>query len=726
MSEAASSFDGYQLTRIVDYSNWDADVIQGCVCDYGYFGYDCSLRECPRGDNFMTTGQRNEKMKLQCNATSGTFYIQFRGDKTQPLPYNAGFGYLEHELEALAGVSDVDVSINSGFQICAASNPITTIHFKQDFGNLPPARAVSIDLGGTAEFVTEQTITCQNCTNGCSGGIFLSYDKELTTFIPHDATSTAILNRLQDLSTLTSQSDHGTITIEVNQTNHNSSTFFGPAESLCTTGYEIKTTITMKAAFGNLYDLELTNSVYHMGTVHDVTLTTQSGTKENDFCSSFGWCNTTYAHCECYMNASAVLDYIEGYRNDTSNQTNYYYDSTMNITNQNVSLVTTVVDAYSPLLWDNRYGSSDGYGNQGTRGDCGYQMIAPRGCPGTYDAEEFTFYECNDQGRCNEDTYVCECYEGWLGPACDKKSCPVGKAWFDEANSRNNAHAPTECSNMGTCDYTTGNCKCREGFTGRACDRLGCVNQCNGVGTCLPLQRLAELALGDDGDPLDITYGIPEGVNSNTWDHDMIYQCHCDTPSYHHPYNGPKAYIHGVYVDNPHLGGYHGWDCSRRYCPYGDDPMTTGGLHEIQSVSCNLSIGNFSLTFRGQSTEMLQWNTTVEEMQAALLNLTTIGNVSVTMRSNLTSCDLSGNDAYQVTFLKELGDVPSMTADPDAIKVVETQQGTKEFVECSNRGFCNEETGFCECLHPYAFSDGDGNYGILDNCGRKDGMLDSV
>lgn len=36
------------------YNLWDADKNQACVCDFGYSGFDCSLRECPRGDDPMT------------------------------------------------------------------------------------------------------------------------------------------------------------------------------------------------------------------------------------------------------------------------------------------------------------------------------------------------------------------------------------------------------------------------------------------------------------------------------------------------------------------------------------------------------------------------------------------------------------------------------------------------------------------------------------------------
>ena len=62
---------------------WDADHIQGCLCDEpGYigdtqhnltkwFGYDCSLHSCPTGDYQRTTNQSFEEQDIRCDATSG-------------------------------------------------------------------------------------------------------------------------------------------------------------------------------------------------------------------------------------------------------------------------------------------------------------------------------------------------------------------------------------------------------------------------------------------------------------------------------------------------------------------------------------------------------------------------------------------------------------------------------------------------------------------------------
>ena len=63
---------------------WDADHIQGCLCDeYGYigstqhnltgwFGHDCSLRRCPSGDYLRTENQSFEEQGIRCMAASGS------------------------------------------------------------------------------------------------------------------------------------------------------------------------------------------------------------------------------------------------------------------------------------------------------------------------------------------------------------------------------------------------------------------------------------------------------------------------------------------------------------------------------------------------------------------------------------------------------------------------------------------------------------------------------
>ena len=112
--------------------------------------------------------------------------------------------------------------------------------------------------------------------------------------------------------------------------------------------------------------------------------------------------------------------------------------------------------------------SSDGTGTNiaGDNGDCG-RTTGVSVCGGAT--------SCSLAGTCSGSTaYQCTCNDGYTGSDCSLRTCPQGRAWFDEATAPNVAHANAECSNKGICDRTNGICTCMDGFTGGACERLKC------------------------------------------------------------------------------------------------------------------------------------------------------------------------------------------------------------------------------------------------------------
>ena len=141
--------------------------------------------------------------------------------------------------------------------------------------------------------------------------------------------------------------------------------------------------------------------------------------------------------------------------------------------------------------------------------------------------------------------------------------CPAGKAIGDVATSSNTAHALAECSNMGTCERSTGICKCFPPFEGSSCEKMACPNDCSGHGACMTMGELSQL---HEGAPMseNFLYGSATGLTNIAWDHDVMTACLCDS-----------SWAVGVFEGQTQLSEYFGADCSLKRCPSGDDPFTT-------------------------------------------------------------------------------------------------------------------------------------------------------
>jgi len=55
-------------------ATWDFEKIQGCYCDEGYEGYDCSLRSCPVGDDPRTVWHTARTEKSRMMLVKGKYY----------------------------------------------------------------------------------------------------------------------------------------------------------------------------------------------------------------------------------------------------------------------------------------------------------------------------------------------------------------------------------------------------------------------------------------------------------------------------------------------------------------------------------------------------------------------------------------------------------------------------------------------------------------------------
>lgn len=389
------------------------------------------------------------------------------------------------------------------------------------------------------------------------------------------------------------------------------------------------------------------------------TLLSESGTKEDLPCSGRGKCNTGTGICECYTGFS----------------------------------------------------TSDGRGNTGDFGDCGYAEDPITSCPGIG-------IECSGHGVCSDHpSYKCSCSAGWTGGDCSERTCPMGRAWFDEPVADDTAHRLAECSNRGICDRVRGKCVCQPQFDGEACERTLCPGKqtpqgiCSGHGRCLTMAALAEEATLN-GDATPHTYGLNSN-NANTWDSKSIVGCFCDE-------------------------GWEGYDCSLRSCPWGDDASTDTQADEVQTLTCELLAGSptFQIMFRREITEPIPATASAEDVEDALGAIASIGAVSVMFDgANTQACSASPGTVISVRFTTEHGDLPPMTVLPDegftqgvdlsftSLTATEAAKGTKENSLCNERGLCNYKTGNCECFIGYGSSDGAGGRGDRGDCGYREPIL---
>jgi len=306
---------------------------------------------------------------------------------------------------------------------------------------------------------------------------------------------------------------------------------------------------------------------------------------------------------------------------------------------------------------------------------------------------------CSGHGRCGPND-SCACYANWQGMDCSARACAFDFAWVSATTAKTMSfnevatgtdggefvwgpHYYAECSNKGACDRKTGECKCNEGYEGKACRRSTCPNDCSGHGTCETINELTGTA------------------QYKGWDADKIQGCKCD------PY-------------------YEGHDCSGRICPKGDDPLTTAATASTTvelARADTTTAGQFTLTYKdayGGSWTTFALSDTANAQQVlealealpnqVITDLTVssagtapqstvsitfsgkanAGNQAGSLTVNSVGCIVAG---CQPVYLASLS-TPTIAAGAAA-------SATAENVACSNRGECDSSTGLCACHSGY-------------------------
>ena len=533
-----------------------------CECYKGYIGGDCSLMQCPFSaawsDQAYAVDLAHAPTECSnrgvCDRQSGecTCMAGFVGGACERLECNMncndhGKCYTMHELaKETRNLNSVSYTYDTEFGSYGVwdANKISGCICDPGFTSYDCSLYTCVRGDDPQTLGQNNEVQLVKCI-ATAGSFTLWYNGLPSGDIPYDATAPTIKAALLKIKALTDVSVEFSIpTLKACQINTNviKVTFteqFGkqtPLVAMMDADMAAVGTISISAdGVAQIMDF---NGVYSSSV---------KGNKENEICAGRGKCAPADGLCTCF---------------DSNGDT---------------------------------YGSSNGYGAAGTRGDCGFVSSGVVStCPGQI--------QCSGHGLCDGSTYKCSCMKGWEGGDCSERSCPLGRSWFNYPSTDNKAHFTyTTCSDMGACDTTLGLCTCRENFYGQACDMMGCggglSTPCSMNGRCMSMRELA-IWKQDNGEETLYTYGMNPN-EPRTWDADRIHGCLCDP-------------------------GYTGYDCSLRTCPKGDDPFTYDDHTEVQLLTCTATEGTFKLSFREEVTAPIAWNATANIIRDALLELPTM------------------------------------------------------------------------------------------------------
>jgi len=353
---------------------------------------------------------------------------------------------------------------------------------------------------------------------------------------------------------------------------------------------------------------------------------------------------------------------------------------------------------------------------------------------------------CSGHGTCGRDD-ICTCFQNWqsgdeASGDCSDRTCPYDMAWADVATDVDEAHGYLECSGRGTCDRKTGHCSCFDGYTGAACKRTTCPNDCSGHGTCEFISDVFPTT--ERGEFVHLTHKLLGKV----WDADKSRTCVCD----------PK---------------WTDVDCSRRMCPKGNDPLldcaekyNTPKVQKQRicffAADDRLLGGDFAIKYNdyyggSYTTRPLAFDATADDIADALLSLPdhAIDAVSVVSTEyakcvthtnekiaaltaerkaagdtdaeivaamaaafgstgghgwtiTLSSHQVTGKQHHFELLTQECGDgcqpkLAGLTSLAHFVTILESAD--TEMYECSRRGACDYDTGICECFKGFTDED---------------------
>jgi len=294
-------------------------------------------------------------------------------------------------------------------------------------------------------------------------------------------------------------------------------------------------------------------------------------------------------------------------------------------------------------------------------------------------------------------------FSEWTGADCSRRTCPRSTSWTEVGGWEDASktficshQVEKECADQGVCDRATGLCECFPGFTGAACQRTACPDDCSGHGTCRSNRDFAyDFAVAKTNQMLQ-THESTERFKENyavtyddAWDSDHLYGCLCDR-------------------------GYRGPNCALVECPSANDPLDD----KCSDFEDSYTVENFQVQkFAGTGSD--GWRQAYVDSEAIEGAADPCAAVTV-LNDGGTTCEAvpaSASGGY-CEFIEAVVEPESPARCVQRGLWTETRPGDKNNhfydgkvyacfgamsgMDCSGRGICDYSTGQCACFSGYS------------------------
>ena len=150
----------------------------GCVCDHNLYGYDCSLKKCPTGDDPLTANQVNEVQILKCTSNKGSFALYYDGVPSKTISHNANAATVTSALLSIPALTGLKVTFSLGSKstVCSLTANIVSIEFTEQFGPQNPLVSIvdsTLTAAGGSVVIIADGVSSLTDAKGITSNLYL-------------------------------------------------------------------------------------------------------------------------------------------------------------------------------------------------------------------------------------------------------------------------------------------------------------------------------------------------------------------------------------------------------------------------------------------------------------------------------------------------------------------------------------------------------------------------